>query len=785
MPLPAQTGQILDSWQVSFSEAESDIPPRTGWQPLQPGGGFGTAGTQREGYLWLRTEITVSEPSVLVLPPLGFSARVYVDGVVVGAGVELPRGEVSGPAVAARAYPIAAPRAGSASWLTVHVRLRHARASWLDGPVELVPAQQRTLRVLKRNVSRVGAGSVVGLYLLFVFASSLYAAAVERRLHALYLSLSSLFLSVSLIVPVLLGELLALSTLLRLFPVFLVAGVFLLLLSCSELLRSLPYIVVVSVGAPLAALAILLSATGGLDNLLLWRSVQTACAAALMMLAAVLCAAALKKKAGIAAPLLVLLLSSAASSLYPLLLQPDYRWLYQPHVLLPAALAVVITWILGSDRILHVRGAEVTGRELLQRVRADRDMVERLKEGKTRLERGNLESMVLANRLVESAQKQAFSIGQIMGSIEEGAKAEGQVVEKEGQILALTAEVDSRIGDFNEQVRGALAELEELREKSIAITKAVSQIIGIADKTNMLSLNASIEASKAGESGRGFAVVAQQIRKLADVTRTVSDQVNDLMRESNQAVATNVQMAQGMVQGYREIMEQSERIRQMIEANAAAMEEVTRSHREIQDGVAGVDRTIRTILEVSRDLREMTGSLAKTFSWFEVVLESGEREAGEPEAAAPEPGAREAAAGTPPIAALEQGAPREEGAVAVSPEGQEPAEEAGPEEAAELVEVLEEEEGAGGTDELLIAEDLDELGVAVQAAEAEEGAAAEESVEGTQIAEPGAGGSAAEAEVAALEEIEELEPVEEDVGELEDIAEPEEVEELEGIPPER
>ena len=176
---------------------------------------------------------------------------------------------------------------------------------------------------------------------------------------------------------------------------------------------------------------------------------------------------------------------------------------------------------------------------------------------------------MLANRLVESAQKQAFSIGQIMGSIEEGARAENQVVEKEKQILTFTAEVDARIADFNDQIRGALTELEELREKSITITKAVSQIIGIADKTNMLSLNASIEASKAGEAGRGFAVVAQQIRKLADVTRTVSDQVNTLMRESNQAVATNVQMAQGMVQGYREIMEQSDRIRQMIEANAA------------------------------------------------------------------------------------------------------------------------------------------------------------------------------------------------------------------------
>ncbi|MBN2553951.1 MAG: hypothetical protein JXB06_14325 [Spirochaetales bacterium] len=790
MPLPGQTGRILESWQVSFSEAESDTPPGTGWKPLQPGSSFDAGGAYREGYLWLRTEITVSEPSVLVLPPSGFCARVYVDGAVVGAGVELPGGEVSGPAVAARAYPVAAAREGSASGVTVHIRLRHAGASWLDGPVELVSAQQRIPQILKRNISRLGAGSAVGLYLLFVFAFSLYTAAVERKLHALYLSLSSLFLAVSLIVPLLLGELLALSVVLRLFPVFLTAGVFLLLLACSELLRSLPFTVVASVGAPLAAVAILLSGIGGLDNPHLWRFVQTACAAALMMHAAVLCAAALKKRAGIAAPLLVLLLCSAAASLYPLTLQPAYRWLYQPHVLLPAALAIVATWILGSDRIIHVRGAEATGRELLQRVHADRDLVVRLKEGKTRLERGNLESMVLANRLVESAQKQAFSIGQIMGSIEEGARAESQVVEKEGQILALTAEVDSRIGDFNEQVRGALAELEELREKSITITKAVSQIIGIADKTNMLSLNASIEASKAGESGRGFAVVAQQIRKLADVTRTVSDQVNNLMRESNQAVATNVQMAQGMVQGYREIMEQSERIRQMIEANAAAMEEVTRSHREIQDGVAGVDRTIRTILEVSRDLREMTGSLAKTFSWFEEVLESGERKAGEPEAAAPEPGARDAAAGATPIAALEQSAPREEGSLPESPEARQAAEEAGSEEAVELVEVLDEEEQAEEPEELMIAEDLDELGVAVEAAEGQEGVAAAQSVEGTQIAEPAAEAAEAE-EVAALEEIEELEPVDDDVGELEgmvepeEIAEPAEVEELEGIPPER
>ena len=59
----------------------------------------------------------------------------------------------------------------------------------------------------------------------------------------------------------------------------------------------------------------------------------------------------------------------------------------------------------------------------------------------------------------------------------------------------------------------------------------------------------------------------------------------------------------------------------MIEENAQALELLARAHSEIQDGLAGVDRTIRSILEVSRDLREITNSLATAFSWFGYTLD--------------------------------------------------------------------------------------------------------------------------------------------------------------------
>ena len=146
------------------------------------------------------------------------------------------------------------------------------------------------------------------------------------------------------------------------------------------------------------------------------------------------------------------------------------------------------------------------------------------------------------------------------------------------------------------------------------------QIIGIAEKTHMLSLNASIEAAKAGAAGKGFSVVAQEIRKLADLTRTVSDQVSTVVKDTNRGVETGVTRIKGLGMGFSEIMQSSEEIRTMIADNSRALEDVSRAHTDIQDGLAGVDTLIRSILEVSHDMRQMTDRLAAAFSWFGETL---------------------------------------------------------------------------------------------------------------------------------------------------------------------
>jgi len=291
-------------------------------------------------------------------------------------------------------------------------------------------------------------------------------------------------------------------------------------------------------------------------------------------------------------------------------------------------IALVQGWLVTSD-LRRTQGMyRQTSQELIERIETDWEMIERIREGKELLEKRNIDIMKLSGKLLESAQKQSFTIGGLIVSLAEAGTGESRVVAKEKDILGYTEQVDGLITSFNAQIQETLTEMEALYQRSIVIRKAVSQIIGIAEKTHMLSLNASIEAAKAGAAGKGFSVVAQEIRKLADLTRTVSDQVSATIRDTNRGVEKGVHRIKGLGTGFSEIMKRSEEIRTMISENTRALEDVSRAHSSIQDGLAGVDTLIRSILEVSHDMREMTDRLAAAFSWFGETLKLKEESAG-------------------------------------------------------------------------------------------------------------------------------------------------------------
>ncbi|WP_010631688.1 methyl-accepting chemotaxis protein [Sporolactobacillus vineae] len=92
-----------------------------------------------------------------------------------------------------------------------------------------------------------------------------------------------------------------------------------------------------------------------------------------------------------------------------------------------------------------------------------------------------------------------------------------------------SSETLDQIGELEKTMGGTMAHIDQLHKHSEAITEAVTTISGISEQTQMLSLNAAIEASRAGEAGRGFSVVASEVSRLADQTEEATGSVRHLV----------------------------------------------------------------------------------------------------------------------------------------------------------------------------------------------------------------------------------------------------------------
>lgn len=150
----------------------------------------------------------------------------------------------------------------------------------------------------------------------------------------------------------------------------------------------------------------------------------------------------------------------------------------------------------------------------------------------------------MANNLAEKMKKVVYELDESQLKVEKHAF---DVINSSDTSLNLVREGITSVGNIIEQIN-KLNEVVEKSSQNIKQLEALSKIVddftrviaGIANKTNMLSLNASIEAARAGEQGKGFSVVASQVRNLATQTAKSSKEIADTIIKIQEYIGTTV-----------------------------------------------------------------------------------------------------------------------------------------------------------------------------------------------------------------------------------------------------
>jgi len=180
---------------------------------------------------------------------------------------------------------------------------------------------------------------------------------------------------------------------------------------------------------------------------------------------------------------------------------------------------------------------------------------------------------------------------------------------KEG--LKTADETTRRMQTIRNNVQSTTKTIKGLGDRSFEINAIVELINDISSRTNILSLNATIEASKAGEQGKGFAVVADEIRKLAErtqnATREVSSFIEDIQVETHDAVVAMEDVTREVELGWRQTEEATVHLReieQVISNSAEKIKEISVASQAMVSSMDSMVDQINSIFQVAKKTTE-------------------------------------------------------------------------------------------------------------------------------------------------------------------------------------
>jgi len=206
----------------------------------------------------------------------------------------------------------------------------------------------------------------------------------------------------------------------------------------------------------------------------------------------------------------------------------------------------------------------------------------------------------------EEMSATSADIAQNCNMAAEGSRQATAAAVSGSQVVEETIAVMNSIA---KRVKETAKTVETLGGRSEQIGEIVGTIQDIADQTNLLALNAAIEAARAGEQGRGFAVVADEVRKLAERTRKATTEISEMIKtiqsETNGAVIA-------MEMGVDEVAKGSEKAAQSGKALESILEKINEVTHQINEVATAAGEQTSTNLEISKNMYQITEVITQT-----------------------------------------------------------------------------------------------------------------------------------------------------------------------------
>jgi hemerythrin-like metal-binding protein len=233
-------------------------------------------------------------------------------------------------------------------------------------------------------------------------------------------------------------------------------------------------------------------------------------------------------------------------------------------------------------------------------------------------ERVALDATTVATASEEMAATSNDIAGNCIRAVE-SSRQTSELAKGGAEVVNNTIRVMDRIA---EQVRASATTVGSLGEKSNQIGAIVGTIQEIADQTNLLALNAAIEAARAGEQGRGFAVVADEVRALAErtskATREISDMIKAIQSETQGAV-------DAMNQGVKQVHDGTSEAARSGDALGQILSQVDEVTLQINQIATAAEEQTATTSEISSNITRITEDASRTSQFSQETAEVAEK----------------------------------------------------------------------------------------------------------------------------------------------------------------